>query len=640
MEREGSSYHTQRFESREPGKEDFRLRSLVTEKTLDAEQYVAMIRDIIKLQKNLCLCRHFYNFDTSRILKSRQMWYIDVWPINMFFPSDDDSKDTTSLFMLQLACILNMALAMPAKRRLRKRGPSSNAPSVSSDLSPRSRRQPSPAASLHPPPASRTSSGTHSPSPPPLTPQNSAARNNVNLAPYLPSSHSATPPSSPTKSSLSSNAPRESPLPNATAASLIPNGSESTKAYYFQNPVFIQGLTPKLQQKIAFIRSFSAFFPTVRLLNIRATRSAGFVLSLEKASDIPRICSRWSESGIGGEAFPAKSRLPLLKFIIKGVGLEEDLETVRDVLATEHGISLHEGGLIRMRKTKTGAPLPMVLVKALDTDTARALLKAGVLVIGCLRLKVEEFVLQPRIIQCFKCLEYGHYIGQCKSDRDVCSFCAGKGHSQKNCQARLNGLQPKCSHCQGAHMANSAACPKRQEKRRQVASDPRFSNSLLAKKIQEELKQQTSLGAYSRPALNYPNPPPVRTPVKLVPAPPPSRPAWTTPPARQVALAPVAPASRQLVTAAPTPVASPSRPPAASAQASAAIRVAPVAGAAPAVIAIEPASAHAAHASPERDAVIQLLLQQVQSIIAALHAYGFSLSLPAPSPTVLPSSTN
>lgn len=34
--------------------------------------------------------------------------YIDVWPVNFFQPSDQDPFDTTSLFMLQLACIINM----------------------------------------------------------------------------------------------------------------------------------------------------------------------------------------------------------------------------------------------------------------------------------------------------------------------------------------------------------------------------------------------------------------------------------------------------------------------------------------------------------------------------------------------------
>nr|CAD7258510.1 unnamed protein product [Timema shepardi] len=40
--------------------------------------------------------------------KSSSLEYIDVWPINLFQPDDNDPFDTTSLFMLQLACILKM----------------------------------------------------------------------------------------------------------------------------------------------------------------------------------------------------------------------------------------------------------------------------------------------------------------------------------------------------------------------------------------------------------------------------------------------------------------------------------------------------------------------------------------------------
>jgi len=36
------------------------------------------------------------------------MKFIDVWPVNFFQPDDEDPFDTTSLFMLQLACIINM----------------------------------------------------------------------------------------------------------------------------------------------------------------------------------------------------------------------------------------------------------------------------------------------------------------------------------------------------------------------------------------------------------------------------------------------------------------------------------------------------------------------------------------------------
>jgi hypothetical protein len=247
----------------------------------------------------------------------------------------------------------------------------------------------------------------------------------------------------------------------------------------------------------------------------------------------------------------------------------------------------------------------------------------------------------------------------------VCSFCAGKGHSQRDCQSKLNGLRPKCSQCAGDHRANSAACPKRQEKRRQIACDPRFAGSLLAKKVQEELKGQTNPRAFARPALNYPLPPASRTTATLVPAPLPSRPAWVSPPVSPNATATAAPAPRPpvLLCTAPGHQAAPASArqaaPASALQAAhatarqaapaSARQAAPASAtqAAPVPDALAarspPASAPAAGPAtglashPGADAIINLLIQQLQSIIAALQAIGFPLSLPASFPSFLPS---
>lgn len=42
------------------------------------------------------------------VFRNSNLKYIDVWPVNFFQPTDQDPFDTTSLFMLQLACIINM----------------------------------------------------------------------------------------------------------------------------------------------------------------------------------------------------------------------------------------------------------------------------------------------------------------------------------------------------------------------------------------------------------------------------------------------------------------------------------------------------------------------------------------------------
>ncbi|XP_046614333.1 solute carrier family 12 member 9 isoform X1 [Neodiprion virginianus] len=86
----------------------FPLRDTGTERTVDQVQYVKMCLDVLKMKKNLCLCRSFHLLDKSSINKNSNLKYIDVWPVNFLRPSDQDPFDTSSLFMLQLACIINM----------------------------------------------------------------------------------------------------------------------------------------------------------------------------------------------------------------------------------------------------------------------------------------------------------------------------------------------------------------------------------------------------------------------------------------------------------------------------------------------------------------------------------------------------
>lgn len=96
---EGSTYQNQELN------ED--IFPLIETNKLDIVEYVQMMRDVLKLNKNLCLCRNFAKLKKDpKIVKSKL--YIDVWSINLLNPGELDAFDITSLFMMQLACIVNM----------------------------------------------------------------------------------------------------------------------------------------------------------------------------------------------------------------------------------------------------------------------------------------------------------------------------------------------------------------------------------------------------------------------------------------------------------------------------------------------------------------------------------------------------
>lgn len=109
MQNADSVYKNQDF-----GNDVFPLNS---QQSLEPTEYVQMMGDVLKMNKNLCLCRNF-----SKMKKDpKKNWnkkFIDVWPINFLNPGENDAFDTTSLFMMQLACIVNM---VPIWSRLKLR---------------------------------------------------------------------------------------------------------------------------------------------------------------------------------------------------------------------------------------------------------------------------------------------------------------------------------------------------------------------------------------------------------------------------------------------------------------------------------------------------------------------------------------
>lgn len=71
-------------------------------------EYVAMIKDaMMKLQKIVCLARHFHLFDVKRLgEKDTLINYIDIWPLDFFDPRE--SPDNCANLIMQLACVLHM----------------------------------------------------------------------------------------------------------------------------------------------------------------------------------------------------------------------------------------------------------------------------------------------------------------------------------------------------------------------------------------------------------------------------------------------------------------------------------------------------------------------------------------------------
>lgn len=245
----------------------------------------------------------------------------------------------------------------------------------------------------------------------------------------------------------------------------------------FLTPIFIDSIPDKLRSPIAFVRALLQELKGIDVKNIRPTRT-GYVLDVPSQQEADRLLKN-IPSHIGKAHAPHAKANPL-KLVLKGVSLYTEMSDIQNLLQ-DSGISL-TSEIIRIRNTRSGQPLPLLLVKTVDDSKSRGLLESGELRIGPLSFKVEEFVLQPRNIQCFKCMAFGHQAGSC-TRKTRCSFCGMSGHTYKDCQRKKAGHPPSCALCQGAHAANSSACPHRRAALEKILSQERFRDTRLAKEF-------------------------------------------------------------------------------------------------------------------------------------------------------------
>ncbi|XP_067113118.1 solute carrier family 12 member 9 [Osmerus mordax] len=87
------------------------VRHMESPRWLSADEYVGIVSDAIKMNKNVCLGRYFFQLEgegrESRTEGAERT--IDVWPLDLLSPGHGALVDVGSLFLLQMACVLNMA---------------------------------------------------------------------------------------------------------------------------------------------------------------------------------------------------------------------------------------------------------------------------------------------------------------------------------------------------------------------------------------------------------------------------------------------------------------------------------------------------------------------------------------------------
>lgn len=109
---EDSAFHPEQLRSASPSYHQIAPQS----GQVSSDEYVGMICDLLKMSQNICLCRHFHNFDKKNILlrlKNKEEVYVDAWPVNLFDTSCSwSADDVSSQFLLQLSTVILMTHAL------------------------------------------------------------------------------------------------------------------------------------------------------------------------------------------------------------------------------------------------------------------------------------------------------------------------------------------------------------------------------------------------------------------------------------------------------------------------------------------------------------------------------------------------
>lgn len=186
------------------------------------------------------------------------------------------------------------------------------------------------------------------------------------------------------------------------------------------------------------------------------------VLSCATKEELKKVSDKISAKNLAVEQ--AKNKDPLI--IIKNLLAFNKDEDIVASLRTQNGSILGQMSDEEFRaavkyRRRARNPHENHVVLQVSPQIWKRLTEAGRVHIDLQQVAVSD---QSPLIQCTRCLGYGHGRKLCKEPADLCSYCAGP-HLRAECTSYLTGETPNCRNCRLAknpetgHNAFDSDCP-------------------------------------------------------------------------------------------------------------------------------------------------------------------------------------
>lgn len=202
----------------------------------------------------------------------------------------------------------------------------------------------------------------------------------------------------------------------------------------------------------------------VKVAKVRKAKDRKIIMSCSTKEERERVKLRLEKANkhLIVEEIQNKDPLIILRDVLHINSDEDVLKAMRNQnKAIFQGLDKDEDRITIKYKRKARNPLTSHIVVSVSSRVWRRMVDAGSLHIDLQHIRVAD---QSPLVQCSRCLDYGHSRRFCKDTADLCSHCGGP-HLRTECADWLAGVEPVCKNCTKAslgradHNAFSYECP-------------------------------------------------------------------------------------------------------------------------------------------------------------------------------------